>query len=71
MLVKTLLKDCETGFDLVIIADSVSGHTMEFDSVKNAQIVAGSDKVISWEVGQYEEFSRGVTWHRLVLFITI
>jgi len=71
MLVKTLLNKCDTGFDLVIIADSTSGHTTEFDSVKNAQIVAGSAKVISWEVYEDEDFSRGVTWFRFVLFITI
>lgn len=69
MLVKTLLKECATGFNLVIIADSTSGHTMEFDSIKNAQIVAGSDKVISWEVG-FNLGSRAVG-RRFVLLITI
>lgn len=66
MLVKTLLKSCDTGFDLVIVADSTSGHTMEFSSVKEAQIVAGGDKVISWEVGARKDIVR--QW---VLFITI
>ena len=28
------LKNCETGFDLIIVADNTSGHTMEFKSVK-------------------------------------
>ena len=67
MLVKTLLKKCETGFDLVFVADSTSGHTMEFDSVKNAQIVAGSEKVISWEVG----FNAARNERTIVLLITI
>ena len=55
MLVKTLLNNCETGFDLVIIADSTSGHTMEFSSVKDAKIVAGSCRIIAWEVGCSED----------------
>lgn len=64
MLVKTLLKQCSTGFDLVIVADSVSGHTMEFDSLGHAVIDAGGNRVISWEVGISED-------HEFVLFITI
>ena len=67
MLVKTLLTKCDTGFDLVIVADSTSGHTMEFDSVKNAQIVAGSDRIISWEVG----FNVTRNERTIVLLITI
>ena len=68
MLVKTLLKRCGTGFDRVIVADSTSGHTMEFSSVKDAQIVAGGDRIVSWEVGVYE----GDYEHMIfVLFITV
>lgn len=68
MLVKTLLKHCSTGFDLVIIADSASGHTMEYSSVKDAQIEAGDgNRIISWEAGSYVE-GRTI---KLVLFITI
>lgn len=66
MLVKTLLKSCGTGFDLVIIADSTSGHTCEYNSVEEARIVAGSNKVVEWEFGIGEEMGR--QW---VLFITI
>ena len=68
MLVKTLLKSCETGFDLVIVADSTSGHTMEFNTVKDAQIVAGGDRVVSWEVGVSEGDYKHMNF---VLFITI
>lgn len=71
MLVKTLLKTCETGFDLVIVADSTSGHTMEFSSVKDAQIVAGGDKIISWEVGVCESIGRKACKREFVLLITI
>lgn len=71
MLVKTLLKHCETGFDLVIVADSVSGHTMEFSSVKDAQIVAGGDKIISWEVGLGEMIGNSFCHRKFVLFITV
>lgn len=67
MLVKTLLKYCGTGFDLVIVADSTSGHTMEFSSVKDAQIVAGGDRIISWEVG----FNVTRNERTIVLLITI
>ena len=68
MMIKSLLKKCETGFDRVIVADSTSGHTMEYSSVKDAQIGAGDNKIISWEVGCYDE-----GWEHLmfVLFITI
>lgn len=71
MLVKTLLKECETGFDLVIIADSTSGHTMEYSSVEKARIEAGGNRLISWEVGVGEEISRGIMKRKFVLFITI
>lgn len=64
MLVKTLLKNCETGFDLVVVVDSVAGHTLEFSSVSEAQIVAGSDRLIAWEVGLSED-------HGFVLLITV
>lgn len=64
MLIKTLLRNCGTGFDLVIVADSTSGHTMEFSSVKDANIVAGGDRLISWEAGISED-------HGLVLLITV
>ena len=64
MLVKTLLKKCGTGFDLIVVADSTSGHTMEYSSVKDAQIEAGSNRLIEWEVGISED-------HEFVLFITI
>ena len=64
MLVKTLLKNCETGFDLVVVVDSLAGHTMEFNSVEEAQIVAGSDRLIAWEVGCSDD-------HEFVLLITI
>ena len=64
MLVKTLLKKFGTGFDLIVVADSTSGHTMEYSSVKDAQIEAGSNRLIEWEVGISED-------HEFVLFITI
>ena len=64
MLVKTLLKNCGTGFDLVIVADSASGLTFEFSSVKEAKIVAGGDRLISWEAGLSED-------HGFVLLITV
>lgn len=64
MLVKTLLRHCETGFDLVFVADSATGHTMEYSSVKDAQIEAGDNRIIGWEVGLSEE-------REFVLFITI
>ena len=67
MLIKSLLKKCETGFDLVIVADSTSGHTMEFSSVKDAQIVAGGDRIISWEVG----FNVTRNERTVVLLITV
>lgn len=67
MLVKTLLKRCETGFSFVAIADSTSGHTREYISVKEAQIEAGDNKVIAWETGVYLEGSQ----IKLVLFITV
>ena len=67
MLVKTLLKKCDTGFDLVIVADSTSGHTMEFSSVKDAQIVVGGERIISWEVG----FNAARNERTIVLLITI
>ena len=71
MLVKTLLKSCETGFDLVVIADSTSGHTMEFNTVKDAQIVAGGDRVVSWEVGVSIETGYKTVKRHFILFITI
>ncbi len=71
MLVKTLLKSCETGFDLVIVADSTSGHTLEFNSVKEAQIVAGGDRIVSWEVGVSIETGSKTVKRNFVLFITI
>lgn len=71
MLIKTLLKKCETGFDLVIVADSTSGHTLEFTSVKDALEVSGSEKVITWEVGRCKEIDRGSVIHKWILFITI
>lgn len=71
MLVKTLLKSCATGFDLVIVADSTSGHTMEFSSVKEAQIVAGGDRIISWETGVITEIGYKKECPTMVLFITI
>lgn len=71
MLVKTLLKHCETGFDLVIVADSTSGHTLEFASVKDALDVAGGDKVITWEVGARSELVNKHQRMMFVLFITI
>ena len=64
MMIKTLLKNCETGFDHVIVVDSKSGHTMEFCSVAEAEIVAGSDRLIAWEVGLSED-------HEFVLLITV
>lgn len=64
MLVKTLLKRCETGFDLVVIVDSTAGHTYEFSSVANAQIAVGSERLIAWEVGVSED-------REFVLLITI
>ena len=64
MLVKTLLRQCATGFDLVIIADSTSGHTMEYSSVAAALIQAGDNRLTEWEVGISEE-------HEFILFITI
>lgn len=67
MLVKTLLKHCETGFELIVIADSTTGHTMEYSNVKDAQIEAGGNKVISWETGAYID-GRVV---KMVLLITI
>ena len=69
MLIKTLLKKCETGFDLVIIVDSTSGHTMEYSSVKDAQIEAGSNKVIAWEIGV--GMSNTSHMFKFVLYITI
>ena len=63
-MIKTLLKYCGTGFDLVFISDSTSGHNYEFSSVKDAQIEAGDNRIISWEVGISEE-------HEFVLFITV
>ena len=69
MLVKTLLKSCGTGFNLVIIADRVSGHTMEYSSVEEARVKAGSNNVIEWEVG-FNMGSRAVG-RRFVLLITI
>ena len=71
MLVKTLLKSCGTGFDLVIIADSTSGHTCEYNSVEEARIEAGSDKVIEWEVGCNLEEGKNLYHHEFILFITI
>lgn len=71
MLIKTLLKKCETGFDLVIVADSATGHTLEFTSVKDALEVAGGDKVISWEVGARSEWEYDRVRMMFVLFITI
>lgn len=71
MLIKTLLKRCETGFDLVIVADRTSGHTLEFTSVKDALEVAGGDKVISWEVGARSELGYMHQKMMFVLFITI
>lgn len=64
MLIKSLLKKCETGFDLIVVVDSVAGHTLEFSSVAEAQIVAGSDRLIAWEVGLSED-------HEFVLLITV
>lgn len=71
MLVKTLLKHCETGFDLVVIADSATGHTMEYSCVKDAQIEAGGNKIISWEVGINVEMGLRHFARRMILFITI
>lgn len=71
MLVKTLLKHCETGFDLVNVADSTSGHTMEYESLGHAVIEAGGNKVISWEIGICEEMGRGFVTRKWVLYITI
>lgn len=64
MLVKTLLKNCETGFDHVIIVDSTAGHVIECCSVAEAEIVDGSERLIAWEVGLSEE-------HEFVLLITV
>lgn len=33
MLIRTLLMKCDTGFDLVVIVDSTSGHSFEYESV--------------------------------------
>lgn len=71
MLIKSLLKKCETGFDLVIVADSTNGHTMEFNSVKEALIVAGGDRIISWEVGLGEMVGKNFCHRKLVLFIIV
>ena len=71
MLVKTLLKSCATGFDLVIIADSTSGHTLEFSSIQDAQIVAGGDRIISWEAGVITETGNKKKCPTMVLFITV
>nr|DAU33191.1 MAG TPA: hypothetical protein [Caudoviricetes sp.] len=74
MLVKTLLNTCATGFDLVIVADSTSGHTYEYDSIQEAQIVAGSDRIVSWEAGvitEISELGRKRKCPTMVLFITI
>lgn len=71
MLVKTLLKSCATGFDLVIVADSTSGHTLEFSSIQDAQIVAGGDRIISWEIGLGEMVGKNFRHRKLVLFITV
>ena len=67
MTIKSLLKKCETGFDLIVVADSTSGHTVEYSNVKDAQIEAGSIKIISWEVGYYVD-GRTI---KILLFITI
>lgn len=71
MLVKSLLKKCETGFDLVIIADRTSGHTYEYNSVTHALIDAGDNRLISWEVGVGEEIGRCLVTRKFVLYITI
>lgn len=71
MLVKTLLNHCETGFSRVIVADSTTGHTMEYSNVKDAQIEAGGNKVISWETGYSEEIGKGYHKRIFVLLITI
>lgn len=71
MLVKTLLEHCDMGFDLVVIADSTSGHTMKYSSVKGAQIEAGGNKIISWEVGYNLEEEKDFFHHEFILFITI
>ena len=71
MLVKSLLKKCETGFDLVIIADSTSGHTYEYNSLAHAIIDAGDNRLKSWEVGVGEEIGRGFMTRKFVLYITI
>lgn len=71
MLIKSLLKKCETGFDLIVIADSTSGHTMEYKSVEDAQIEAGSNKIISWEVGFSEVAGNNFYNRKFILLITI
>ena len=71
MTINSLLKRCDSGFDNVIVADSTSGHTYEYKSVKDVQTEAGSNQVISWEVGLAEEMGRGFIIRRWVLYITI
>lgn len=71
MTINSLLKKCDTGFDLVIVADATSGHTYEYNSVEGARIEAGSNKVISWEIGVGKEVVHGIIARKWVLYITI
>lgn len=71
MTINSLLKKCDSGFDRVIVADSTSGHTCDYKSVKDAQTEAGRNQVISWEVGLAEEIGRGFILRGWVLYITI
>lgn len=71
MLVKTLLKKCETGFDLIVVADSATGHTMEYRSVADALIEAGGNKIISWEVGFSVVTGYNFYHRKFILLVTI
>lgn len=64
MLIKSLLRKCETGFDLVVVVDSTTGHAIEYSSVAACLIKAGSERLIAWEVGLSED-------HEFVLLITV
>lgn len=67
MTINSLLKKCGTGFDLIAVADSTSGHTCEYSSVAEAQEECKGIKIISWEVGVYVECLK----IKIALFITI
>ena len=52
MTINQLLRECETGFDLITIQDRDSGEApVSFDSVQNALRHYGSWHIASWEIG--------------------